>query len=240
MNVSMATVAEDVGTSITGIQTADHAVHPGHGDADDHGQQAGVDDGSSPSLRGRLDHLRRRFSDNGVRSQSCGSADRMVVPRRRRCGTHHARDRRARRHQLSGAEAPGCLRSGRCRRRDGRGGRAADRRRRDDICVMALRVRRRSRDRCPDLAGAEQGGRRPTVEVAPRLRRIDLVRGRAGHDRLRRTALERVGLGAGQTRRTAAGRAFPGGVAADRRAPGRVRIPALGGTPGRCGEGAVA
>ncbi len=127
----------------------DHAVHPGHGDADDHGQQAGVDDGSSPSLRGRLDHLRRRFSDNGVRSQSCGSADRMVVPRRRRCGTHHARDRRARRHQLSGAEAPGCLRSGRCRRRDGRGGRAADRRRRDDICVMALRVRRRSRDRCP-------------------------------------------------------------------------------------------
>ena len=55
MNVSMATVAEDVGTSITGIQTAITLYNPGHGDADDHGQQAGVDDGSSPSLRGRLE-----------------------------------------------------------------------------------------------------------------------------------------------------------------------------------------
>jgi hypothetical protein len=40
MNVSIATVAKDVGTTVTGIQTAHHPVHTGDGDV--HGDRREV------------------------------------------------------------------------------------------------------------------------------------------------------------------------------------------------------
>jgi hypothetical protein len=37
MNVSIATVAKDVGTTVTGIPGSDHRLHARHGRVDDHG-----------------------------------------------------------------------------------------------------------------------------------------------------------------------------------------------------------
>ena len=61
MNVSIAQVAEDVGTTVTGIQTRDHAVHAGDGDADDHRRQDRRDDRPQARVRDRLRDLRRRL-----------------------------------------------------------------------------------------------------------------------------------------------------------------------------------
>ena len=61
MNVSIATVAEDVGTTVTGHPGRDHAVHARDGGADDHGRQDRRDHRAQARFRDRLHHLRRRL-----------------------------------------------------------------------------------------------------------------------------------------------------------------------------------
>ena len=52
MNTAIATVAKDVGTDVTGIQTGDHAVHAGDGVVHDH-RRAGSGRSSAASVRSR-------------------------------------------------------------------------------------------------------------------------------------------------------------------------------------------
>ena len=60
MNVSIATVAKDVGTDRHRHPDRDHAVHAGHGRAHDHRRQDRRDHRPQAGLRHRLRHLRLR------------------------------------------------------------------------------------------------------------------------------------------------------------------------------------
>ena len=128
MNVSIATVAEDLGTDGHRHPDRDHAVHPGDGDADDHRRQGRADHQQQAGLRDRLRHLRRRFAHDRAGAQPDRDDHRLVVPRGHRRRADHARRRRARGVQLRRGGSTACLRPGRGRRGGRRGGRTADRR----------------------------------------------------------------------------------------------------------------
>ena len=81
MNVSMATVAEDLGTTITGIQTAITLYTLVMAALMITGGKIGSIIGPQPRLRDRLRDLRRRLADHRARAEPDRAARRLVVPR---------------------------------------------------------------------------------------------------------------------------------------------------------------
>ena len=129
MNVSIATVAEDVGTDVTGIQTAITLYTLVMASLMITGGKIGGILGPQAGLRDRLRHLRGRVADDRARAEPAGADPRLVAARGDGCGADHARDRRPRRDELRRPGTPAGLRAGR-RLRGGRGGRRAAHRRR--------------------------------------------------------------------------------------------------------------
>ena len=205
MNVSIATVAKDVGTTVTGIQTAITLYT--------------LVMASLMVLGGKIGSIigfKRAFSI-GCIIYGCGSATtalapnltvldhRLVVPRGHRRRAHHARHRRPRSQQLPAQGAAEGLRPG-LRGGGDRGRRGARYRRfHDDLLLVALRVRRRGRHRHRHpAAGApcRRLARRPPPAPRPGGRRDLVDRARAVRDR--RAQVVDLGLGPAQVRRKVA------------------------------------
>ena len=105
MNVSIATVAKDVGTTVVGIQTAITLYTLVMASLMITGGKVGQISGKT-RLRHRLRHLRRRFAHHGIVTEPRGVDVRLVVPGRYRRRADPARDRRARRRELRARRTP--------------------------------------------------------------------------------------------------------------------------------------
>ena len=206
MNVSIATVAKDLDTTVTGIQTAITLYTLVMASLDDHRREDGRDPRAQAGVHDRVRDLRVRLVDHRAVAEPPGAAVRMVVPRRRRRRARDAGDRGAGGVELRQGGAAPRVRHRDRRRRDRGRGRPVDRRVVHHLLVVALRVRRRGahhrRGPAPEPAHRRhaQGGGRP-----PRPRRHRALGARARPDRLRGPALGHLGL-----RATQAGRARPG------------------------------
>ena len=238
MNVSIATVAKDVGTTVTGIQGAITAYTLVMAALMITGAKVGAIIG------------RKRAFTIGCVIYGCGSLTTslatslpvllfgwsflegvgaaLIMP---------AIVALVASNFAAGAPA-GRVRHGR-RRRSGRGRRrSADRRLLHDVLLLALGLRRRGRRGARDPRRRAQDRRRAVRDATEaRRRRHDPLRGGSRRARLRRPALERVGLDPAE-----AGRAVVGGALADDLAdPDRrvrpVALPALGGSPRVAGPG---
>ena len=100
MNVSMATVAEDVGTTITGIQTAITLYTLVMATLMITGGKIGTIIGRRRGVRHRLRDLRPPARSSPARPEPAGPDLRLVVPRGRRRRADPAGDRRPRGRQL--------------------------------------------------------------------------------------------------------------------------------------------
>ena len=202
MNVSIATVAEDVGTTVTGIQTAITLYTLVMASLVIVGGKLGTIIGQQARVRARIGHLRERLADHGALPDPAVAPLRLVVPRGRRRRPDPAGDRRARRGQLPGGRAAEGLRPGGRGRRDRRGRRPAHRRSRHDLRLVALGVRRRGRRRGPDPPlRAAHPGRAAGAPSAPRPGRRGALRRRPGDGGPRRPQDLGVGLGPAEERR---------------------------------------
>ena len=181
MNVSIATVAKDVGTTVTGIQTAITLYT--------------LVMASLMITGGKIGQIlgRKRAFAIGCVIYGCGSFTTAIAPnlavlmiglvvaRGHRRGADHAGDRRAGRVELRPDRAAAGLRPGRVGRRDRGRRRAAHRRALHDLRVVALGVRRRGARGGVILALARRMADTPAEPGAT----LDLVG----------TALSAVGLG---------------------------------------------
>ena len=187
MNVSIATVAKDLGTTVTGIQTAitmytlvmASLMITGGKMGEILGPQAGVHD--------RVRDLRVRFVHHRAVAESRGAAVRMVVPRRRRRRARDAGDRRARGLELRQGGAAPRVRVVDGGRRDRGCGRPVDRRVVHDLLVVAVRLRGRGAHHRRGAAAepahrrhAQGGGGAPRPGRAPHPRRSSRTRVRHG------------------------------------------------------------
>ncbi len=218
MNVSIATVAEDVGTTVSGIQTAITAYTLVMATLMITGGKIGALIGS------------KRAFTIGCIIYGVGSFTTSIAPNLPILllgwsfleGVGAALIMPAIVSLVAGnfptAAAPRRLRArGRCRRDGGRR-RPADRRFRDDVLLLALGVRRRSRDRCGDPpARAAHCRRAISGEAEDRSRGRRPLGARARALRLRCAALGNLGLDLPQVRRTFLARALPRRVARRRR-----------------------
>ena len=147
MNVSIATVAKDVGTTVTGIQGAITAYTLVMATLMITGAKIGAMIGRKRAFAiGCVIYGCGSFIDL-ARAEPAGAAVRLVVPRGRRRGADPAGDRRARGVELPGRAPAGGVRArggGRCDRRRGR---PAHRRLLHDLLLVALGLRGRGRDR---------------------------------------------------------------------------------------------
>src|SRR6266567_9259370 len=91
MNVSIATVAEDVGTTVTGIQDCYHALHTRDGDPDAHRGQDRGHYWTSTRFLDRLRDLRSRVVHDRSGAEPRHPDTRMVVPGRHWRRADHAR-----------------------------------------------------------------------------------------------------------------------------------------------------
>ena len=240
MNVSIATVAEDLGTTITGVQTAITLYT--------------LVMASLMVLGGKIGSImgRKQAFSIGCVIYGCGSMTtalapnlagahhRLVVPRGHRRRADHAGHRRPRGRQLPARRAPQGLRAHRRRRGHRRGRRPGDRRVHDHVLLLALRVRRRGphRHRHPD-PGAARGRRAARRAAAPRPhRRRDLV-GRPRAHRPRRAQVVHVGLAPAQGGRGVAVRPLADDLVHHRRTLLPVAVPALADAPGARRQGAA-
>ena len=234
MNVSIEEVAKDVGTTVTGIQSAITLLHVGHGRPDDHRGQDRSDHRPEAGVRDRVRDLRLRIADDRARAELRHAADRLVVPRGRRRGADPARDRRARRRQLRTGAPPRCVRARRSRGSDRRRRRAVDRRLLHDLLLVALRLRRRGPDRARDPPGDAPHRRRPEREAPEaRLCRFRPLRRRALADRLRHPQVRHLGLDPAEGGRPVLGRSLADGLARPRGTARRVGVLPLGGPRAR-------
>ena len=103
MNVSIATVAKDVGTTVTGIQTAITMYTLVMASLMITGGKIGQIIGTQARVRDRLRDLRLRLVHHRDRAEPSRLDVRLVAARRHRRRVDHARDRRARRRRTSGA-----------------------------------------------------------------------------------------------------------------------------------------
>ena len=203
MNVAIATVAKDVGTTITGIQTRDHALHAGDGDADDHRRQDRVDDRATTRLHDRLCHLRRGFADDRPGAEPDGAdlgwsllegiGAALIMPAivALVAANFPPKGRPARLRAGHGVRAPIAVAVGPLIGGD-----------RDDVLLLAVGVRRRGAWSCSasscwhahvnDDAAGRAG--------APRHHRLGADGGRAGPGCLRGAAVGGMGLGGPQGR----------------------------------------
>jgi hypothetical protein len=127
MNVSIATVAKDVGTTVTGIQGAITAYTLVMAALMITGAKIGAMIGRKRALRDRLRHLRVRIAHDVDCDEPPGAAVRLVVPGRGRRGADPARDRGSRRGKLRDRAPSRRLRARRSSRGDRGRRRAADR-----------------------------------------------------------------------------------------------------------------
>ncbi len=213
MNVSIATVAKDVGTTRHRDPDGDHPLHAGDGGVHDHRRQDRPDHRPQARLRDRLRDLRRRVADHGARAEPRRPADRLVVPGGARRGADPARDRRPRRLQLrppTSGRAPTAWSP----RRRGRGRGRADRSAASSPPTSPGATSSPARSWSSSRSSSSPAGSRTArPERRPRL---DLVG----------TALSALGLGADRLRRSSApgpgassgpSRARPNGSASRRR-----------------------
>ena len=100
MNVSIATVARDVGTTVTGVQGAITAYTLVMAMFMIPGGKVGALVGRKRAFMIGCVHLRLRLAHDRARAEPAGAAARLVLPRRDRGGADHAGDRGARRGQL--------------------------------------------------------------------------------------------------------------------------------------------
>ena len=105
MNVSIATVAKDVGTTVTGIQGAITAYTLVMACLMITGAKIGAIIGRKRAFAIGCVIYGVRLADDGARSEPARAAARLVVPRGRRRGADPARDRRARRLELPAGRA---------------------------------------------------------------------------------------------------------------------------------------
>ena len=219
MNVSIATVAKDVGTTVTGIQGAITAYTLVMAALMITGAKIGA-------LIGR----KRAFAIGCV-IYGCGSfttslaheparaAVRLVVPRGCRRRADPARHRRARRRQLPGRAPARRVRPGRGSRGDRHRRRPADRRLLHDLLLLALGLRRRGA--CSCSASSCWRGASPTRRPSDGRSSTSSARcsRRSGSAlaRLRRAPLERVGLGPAEAGRAVVGRPLADALADPRR-----------------------
>ena len=232
MNVSIATVAKDLDTTVTGHPDRDHAVHARHGVADDHRRQDGRDPRSQEGLHDRMRDLRVRIVHDRDLPEPRGADVRLVVPRgcRRRAGD--AGDRRAGGVELREGRTTACLRHrDRGRRHRGRAG-SAHRRVVHHLLVVALRVRGRgARDRRGAAAQPAHGRHAEGGGRTSRPRRHRALGARARPHRLRRPALGHLGLRATEARRADVAGPVAGDLAAARRGRGAAPLPRVGEAP---------
>ena len=229
MNVAIATVAEDVGTTITGIQTAITLYTLVMA-------MLMISGGKIGSMIGR----RRAFAIGcviyGIGSLTTALAPNLpvlilgwsvlegigaalILPAivALVAGNFVAADRPRAYGLVMGA--------GRDRRR----GRSADRRHRHDLLLLAMGVRRRGAGRGRDPAARAAGRRRTAGGQGPvRPGRRDPGRGRARIGRLRGPALLGVGVGDSEAGRAVLVGHVPDDLAGPRRPAGRLDLPGVG------------
>ncbi len=233
MNVSIATVAKDVGTTVTGIQGAITAYTLVMAAADDHRREDRRVDRAQARVRDRLRDLRLRLVHDLDRAEPAHAPLRLVVPRGGRGRPDPSRDRRSGRRQLPDGAPAGCVRARRSRRRDCGRGRALDRRLLHDVLLVAVGVRRRGRARARDpSARAEDRRRARRAAPALRRRRRGALCARARDAGLRRAPLERVGLDPAEGGRPVVGGALADRLAVPRRFVRDLALLPLGGAAG--------
>ena len=195
MNVSIATVAADLGTTITGIQSAivlytlvmAMLMITGGQDRVDHRAQAG--------LRDRAGDLLRRLADHGPGAEPRRPAPGLVPPGGDRGGADHAGDRGPGGRELPARGPPAGLRPGGGVRGDRHRRRPADRRPGDDLRLVALGLRRRGAHRGRDPPVRPPRRRRPGRGAPPaRPARLAALGAGPGAGGRRRAAVLGVGL----------------------------------------------
>ena len=234
MNVSIATVAKDVGTTVTGIQTAITLYT--------------LVMASFMITGGKIGQIigRKRAFAIGCVIYGCGSLTTALAPNLTvlligwSCleglgrGADPARDRRPRRRQLRPRRTAPRLRPGHRRRGDRGRGRPDRRRLLHHLPLLALRLRRRgpARGRDPRPRPSHRG-RRGGAEGAAGPGRHRALGPRPRADRARRPALGDLGLRQGQARGARMDRALAGDLADPRRRRRAGALPRLGEPPGR-------
>ena len=143
MNVSIATVAKDVDTTVTGIQTAITLYTLVMASLMITGGKIGAIIGRSRAFSIGCVIYARGLAHHRARAEPRGPHPRLVVPRGHRRGADHAGDRRAGRVELRDGRTPARVRPRRVGRRDRGRGRPAHRRPVHDVLLVALGVRRR-------------------------------------------------------------------------------------------------
>ena len=184
MNVSIATVAEDVGTTVTRHPDGHHAVHPGDGRLMITGRQDRHHHRPAPRVLHRVPSSTRAARMITALAPSLPVLLlRLVAARGHRRGADPAGHRRAGRRQLPARGPPASLRADRRRGGDRRspsgrciGGLVTT------YCVLALGLRRRGRGHRPACSSSRARSRTRRVRRAP-----------AARPR-RRRALRRLGL----------------------------------------------
>ena len=226
MNVSIATVAEDLGNDDHGHPDRHRAVHACHGDADGDGREDRVDHRAQASVRDRVRHLLLRVADHLAVAQPQLAHLRLVLPRRGRCRVDHARHRGARRRQLPGRRPAARIRARRCGRRDRRRRWPADRWARHHLRVVALGVRRRGARRGGHPPAGAQGCRRTRRRPATaRLGGFVVLGWRHGLGHHRGASFVRLGMDPAGRRRPVDPWDVAGGVVRARRARADVALP---------------
>ena len=211
MNVSIATVAKDVGTTVTGIQGAITAYTLVMAALMITGAKIGGIIGRKRAFGIGCVIYGVRLVHDSDRAEPAGAALRLVVPRGRGCRADPARHRRSRGRQLHDRAPPCRVRHGRGRRRDRGRDRAADRRHRDHLLLVAVGFRGRGRARPRHPRRRPPDRRRAAGNTsAPGRGGIGALGARTGVAGLRRPALGRVGMDPAE-----GGRALVGGPVAD-------------------------
>ena len=164
MNVSIATVAKDLGTTVTGIQTAITLYTLVMASLMITGGKVGAIIGRQRAFSIGCVIYARGLAHHRARAESRRPDPRLVVPRGNRCGADHAGDRRVGRVELRDEGAPARLRPRRLGGCDRGRGRTAHRRARHDVLSRGGGLRRRGHHRAVILLLARRIADAPPAE----------------------------------------------------------------------------